>query len=276
MSRSVSLVLSSGGARGYAHIGVIEALVEANFDIRAIVGSSMGALIGGLYATQTLRDYKKWVLTLEFLDVLRLVDFSFSDAGLIKGDRVFDKISSLLSDVNIEDLPIHYTAVASDLSNRREVWFQRGNLRQAIRASISIPMVFTPVRLGDRILVDGGLLNPLPVGPTVSHHTDLVVAVNLNAPHSQRHPAQLPIAEQDKQATFLNSLSRFLASVGWSEGRKDQASELRLFEVMNQTFDTLQQTLTNYKIAGYPPDVVINIPANACSFYDFHKAYEND
>ena len=275
MGKSISLVLGSGGARGYAHIGVIETLEEAGYDIRAVVGSSIGALIGGLYANKTLQEYKEWVLTLDFLNVLRLVDFTFSEAGMIKGDRVFDKMAYLLGDVRIEELPISYTAVATDLSNMREVWFQRGSMSQAIRASIAIPMLFTPVNMGGRILVDGGLLNPLPVAPTVSYQTDLVVAVNLNALQNQNYPAQPPTVQQSKQTEFQNRLSRMLASVGWPAQRTEQALiGMSSFELMSRVFETMQRSLSSYKIAGYPPDVLISIPADACRFYDFHKAYE--
>jgi NTE family protein len=275
MGKSVSLVLSSGGARGYAHIGVIEALCDAGFDIRAIVGSSMGALIGGLYANGTLPEYKEWILKLDFFGVLRLVDFTFSEAGFIKGDRVFDRMAYLLDNVLIEDLPISYTAVATDLINRKEVWFQNGSLKQAIRASIAIPMVFTPVISKGRILLDGGILNPLPVAPTVSQQSDLVVAVNVNALQSHHYPQALPESEKHKQDEFRNGLARFLHGVGWGNARKEQTSPMMgRFELMSRTLDTVQESLSNYKVAGYRPDVMIDIPADACNFYDFHKAYD--
>lgn len=275
MNKSVSLVLSSGGARGYAHIGVIEALLEAGFEIRAIVGSSMGALIGGLYANGTLEEYKKWILTLDFLGVLRLVDFTLSEAGIIKGDRVFDRIAYLLEDTAIENLPISYTAVATDLTNRREIWFQSGSLRQAIRASIAIPMIFTPVLMEGRILLDGGILNPLPVAPTASHRSDLVVAVNVNALQSQDYPTAPPEAEKTKQDEFSNGFARFLKSVGWGGSRKEpHVQSMGRFELMSRTLETFQESLSNYKIAGYRPDVMIDVPADACNFYDFHKAYD--
>lgn len=275
MGKSVSLVLSSGGARGYAHIGVIEALCDAGFDIRAIVGSSMGALIGGLYANGTLPEYKEWILKLDFFGVLRLVDFTFSEAGFIKGDRVFDRMAYLFDNVTIEDLPISYTAVATDLINRKEVWFQNGSLKQAVRASIAIPMVFTPVVANGRILLDGGILNPLPVAPTVSQQSDLVVAVNVNALQSHHYPQALPESEKHKQDEFRNGLMRFLHGVGWGGSRKEQTPPIMgRFELMSRTLDTVQESLSNYKVAGYRPDVMIDIPADACNFYDFHKAYD--
>lgn len=275
MAKSVSLVLSSGGARGYAHIGVIEALREAGFEIHAIVGSSMGALIGGLYANGTLPEYKEWILKLDFLGVLRLVDFTFSEAGFIKGDRVFDRMAYLLDNVAIEDLPISYTAVATDLVNRKEVWLQTGSLKQAIRASIAIPMLFTPVVMNGRLLLDGGILNPLPVAPTVLHQSDLVVAVNVNALQRHTYPKAPPEVEKNKQEEFRNGLARFLHGVGWPGARKEQDPlTMGRFELMSRTLDTIQESLSNYKVAGYRPDVMIDIPADACNFYDFHKAYD--
>lgn len=270
MSKTVSLVLGSGGARGYAHIGVIEALEQSGFEIHAVVGSSMGALIGGLYANRTLDEYKDWVLTLDLLDVLRLVDFTFSRAGMIKGDRVFEKMSYLLGEVNIEDLEIDYTAVATDIVRSREVWFQRGGLKLAIRASIAIPMLFTPVRIGQRVLVDGGLLNPLPVAPTVSHQTDLVIAVNINASQPESEPTQSAL---EQQHGFDNGIGRFLSAVGLKMKARDEV-QLGRFEVMSRAFEIMQQTLSNYKLAGYRPDLRIDIASDACNFYDFHKAAE--
>jgi NTE family protein len=181
----------------------------------------------------------------------------------------------LFDNVAIENLPISYTAVATDLINRKEVWFQNGSLKQAIRASIAIPMVFTPVISNGRILLDGGILNPLPVAPTVSQQSDLVVAVNVNALQSHHYPQALPESEQHKQDEFHNGLARFLHSVGWGGQRKGQTPPMMgRFELMSRTLDTVQESLSNYKVAGYRPDVMIDIPADACNFYDFHKAYD--
>ena len=178
----ISLVLGSGGARGYAHIGVIEELIAQGFDIRSIAGSSMGALVGGVYAAGKLDSYRDWVLPLARLDVLRLLDITFRGGGFIKGDRIIKALSEHVGDVAIEDLPISYTAVAVDLDAHREVWFSSGSLFEAIRASIAIPTVFRPHRYRGRLLVDGGLLNPLPVSPTLRDHTDATIAVDVNGP----------------------------------------------------------------------------------------------
>src|SRR5882724_4588923 len=181
-SPTVSLVLGSGGARGYAHIGAIEELLAHGYDIRCIAGSSMGALIGGVYAAGKLNAYRDWAIALQRFDVLRLLDWTFTGGGLIKGDRIIDKLRDLVGDVNIEDLPLSYTAVAVDLMAQREVWFSRGSLFEAIRASIAIPTVFRPHYYQGRMLVDGGLLNPVPITPTLRDLTDCTIAVDINAP----------------------------------------------------------------------------------------------
>jgi len=179
--KKVSLVLGGGGARGYAHIGVIEELEKRGFEIISISGSSMGALIGGLFACGKLDEYKKWVQELDAMDVFSLVDFTLQSGGLIAGDKVFEKIAKMIGDHTFESLPIKLTAVATDIVREREVWFQSGDLLQALRASIAIPFVFTPVKIEDMILADGGILNPLPVAPTMSDISDLTIAVNLYA-----------------------------------------------------------------------------------------------
>ena len=145
MSKQVALVLGSGGARGYAHIGVIEELERRGYEIACIAGCSMGSVIGGIYAAGKLGEYRDWVESLDYLDVLRLLDVSFR-LGAIRGERVFGKIHEIIGDINIEDLPIPYTAVATDLTNQQEIWFQEGDLHQAMRASSAIPSLFTPDR----------------------------------------------------------------------------------------------------------------------------------
>ena len=190
MSKRVALVLGSGGARGYAHIGVIDELLARGYEIGCIAGCSMGAVVGGIYATGKLDEYREWTESLDYLDVLRLLDVSFR-LGAIRGEKVFGKIHEMLGEINIEQLPIPFTAVATDLTNQQEIWFQEGDLHQAMRASAAIPSLFTPVVQGNRILVDGGLLNPLPIVPVVASHCDLIVAVNLNATNQTQY--ELPV-----------------------------------------------------------------------------------
>ena len=153
MKKRVALVLGSGGARGYAHIGVIEEIERRGYDIACIAGCSMGAVVGGIYAAGKLKDYRDWIESLDYLDVLRLVDVSFR-LGAIRGEKVFGQIRKIVGEINIEDLRIPYTAVATDLTNQQEIWFQEGCLHQAMRASAAIPSLFTPVMQGNRMLVE--------------------------------------------------------------------------------------------------------------------------
>ncbi|HLT04529.1 MAG TPA: patatin-like phospholipase family protein [Pseudomonas sp.] len=309
MSKRVALVLGSGGARGYAHIGVIDELEARGYEISCIAGCSMGAVVGGIYAAGKLPEYRAWIESLAYLDVLRLVDVSFS-LGMMRGEKVFGRIREMLGEVNIEDLPIPFTAVATDLTNQQEIWFQEGDLHQAMRASAAIPSIFTPVLQDQRTLVDGGLLNPLPIVPVVSSHSDLIVAVNLNAA-GQRH-YQLP--EIERPPAMRLSLDGLLNRLPFKrngngnghaqvpslpeeavpEAQQPVAAPLRpgsprsasgtrvveqvgpasLLELVNQSFEVMQTSLAQYKIAGYPPDVLINVPRKVCRFFDFHRAPE--
>ena len=286
MGKRVALVLGSGGARGYAHIGVIEELEARGYEIACIAGSSMGAVIGGIYAAGKLPVYRRWVETLDYLDVLRLLDVSFS-LGAIRGERIFGRIRAFLGEINIEDLPIPYTAVATDLTNQQEVWFQEGCLHQAMRASAAIPSLFTPVVQGSRVLVDGGLLNPIPIVPVVSSRCDLIVAVNVNATNQMQY--ELPVIE--RPAALKHRLDHMMGSIGalgaripfFRRGVVAKASHLHvveneapdnLLELINQSIDVMQNSLGQYKMAGYPPDILVNVPKRVCRFFEFYKAPE--
>ncbi len=164
--KAVSLVLGSGGARGLAHIGVIHWLEENNYDIRSISGCSMGALIGGIHACGKLDVYEEWVRAISKLDIVRLLDISWGKQGLVEGERIITALKDLVGDRRIEELPIAYTAVASDIKREKEVWLKRGSLFDAIRASISLPLFFTPFEMHGMKLLDGGILNPVPIAPT--------------------------------------------------------------------------------------------------------------
>ncbi|NQD78877.1 alpha/beta hydrolase [Pseudomonas sp. CrR14] len=328
MSKKVALVLGSGGARGYAHIGVIEELEARGYEIGCIAGCSMGAVVGGIYAAGKLKDYSEWTQSLDYLDVLRLLDVSFR-LGAIRGEKVFGRIRDIVGEINIEALNIPFTAVATDLTNQQEIWFQEGCLHQAMRASAAIPSLFTPVIQGKRMLVDGGLLNPLPIVPVVSSHCDLIVAVNLNSAQQQHY--QLPVIE--RPAALKGRFDQLMASLGSRlptlrrkeadddqllllEGRDEPvaprqpdlwlhepadphaqqpaaapqsdsapksasgsrvaniAGPASLLELINQSFEVMQTSLSQYKIAGYPPDVLINVPKRVCRFFEFYKAPE--
>ncbi len=175
------MALGSGGARGYAHIGVLQVLEERGYEIVAIAGSSMGALIAGLRAADRLEEYTTWVTGLTQFDVVRLMDVSLSAPGVIHAAKILDKVREILGEVQIEDLPIPFTAVATDLTAGRPRWFQRGPVDTAIRASIAIPGVITPFVLDGRVLVDGGILDPVPIAPLAAAGADVIVGVDLGA-----------------------------------------------------------------------------------------------
>lgn len=295
----VALVLGSGGARGYAHIGVIEALEARGFEIIAVSGCSMGALIGGIYAAGKLPEYRDWVCTLDYLDVLRLVDVTWSPMGAMRASKVMGKLEALVGDVLIENLPIPVTTVATDLVRQREVWFQNGPLLQAIRASIAVPGVITPVHLGEQVLVDGGLLNPLPIMPVVAaHQADFVVAVNVTAhsPLPVTLEELLPPKEEavdsqtNKEIAHDQNMGNWMGDVRlatrklWAglgangeDGELEEVTEARgkrewsKLDMILESFDITQAALAKYKVAGYPPDVLIEIPKTVCSTYEFHR-----
>lgn len=312
--KTVALVLGSGGARGYAHIGAIEVLEERGYRVVATSGCSMGALIGGLHAAGCMQDYKDWVTGLGQFDVLRLLDVSWSTPGAIRGDKIFSVVRDMIGDTLIEDLPVSYTAVATDLLSHKEIWFQEGSLHQAIRASIAIPGVITPVVMNDRVLVDGALLNPLPIIPTISSHADYIFAVNLGG-EDQRRPTMPEALRQDDEDSDLDEwldkvrskASRWfdwdvLRSLGGrTQTTAEEAADAQAqkaaqepeeeavddpaginwdklnigkFDIMNLSIETMQSALIQYKIAGYPPDMVVNLPKSACRTYDYHKAPE--
>ncbi len=273
--RTLSLVLGSGGARGFAHIGIINWLEENGFEIRSIAGSSMGALIGGIYAAGKLDVYTRWVCALERLDVIRLLDVSFSRNGLIRGERVIDALRELIGDRNIEDLPVSFTAVATNIEDQKEVWLNRGSLFEAIRASIAIPTIFTPWEYRGKTLVDGGLINPIPIAPTLKDKTDFTIAVNLGA---KATPAfELPhatAAEVEVQEGYRQYIQQFIDALQKKFGPEGAEDDMGIFDVIAHSMDTMENTIARFQLAAYSPDVIIDIPRNVCTFYEFDRAAE--
>ncbi len=271
--KTVSLVLGSGGARGYAHIGVIEVLLLKDYEIKSISGTSMGALIGGLYACGKLEEFKQWVLTIDPLEIIKLLDLSFSKTGLIKGEKILEKIEELIGEVKIEDLDISFTAVASDIVKQKEVWIQEGKLIDAIRASIAIPTMFTPKKINGNYLVDGGILNPLPIAPTIADNTDLTIAVGLYSDSKKQYNIK---TKKPKKKKIFNINKRFLDFFKKEEEEKDSLDidpeNMGMYSIVWHTIDTMQNTIMKYKLAGHTPDIEINISKYACEFYEFNEA----
>ncbi|MDH3510536.1 MAG: patatin-like phospholipase family protein [Gammaproteobacteria bacterium] len=277
-SIKTSLVLGSGGARGLAHIGVIRCLEDRGYDIRYVAGSSMGALIGGIYAAGKLDVYADWVCALQKSDIVRLLDWSLGGGALFKGDRLIGVLKDLIGDRNIEDLPVGYTAVATDLSRDsagREVWLNRGPLFDAIRASIAVPTLFEPSKKNGRLMVDGGIVNPVPVAPTLNNQTDITVAVDLNG---KREPASRLLPPDSRPASVLpaayrESISRYIDKV-WPSADSPGSERIGFLDLVTRSMETMQATITQFKLAASVPAVIVRIPRNLCDFFDFYRAQE--
>ena len=308
----VALALGSGSARGYAHIGVIEALRERDYEIVGIAGSSMGALVGGVQAAGRLDELADWAKSLTQRTILRLLDPSISAAGVLRAEKILDEVRDILGPVTIEELPIPYTAVATDLLAGKSVWFQRGPVDAAIRASIAIPGLIAPYEIDGRLLADGGILDPLPMAPIAAVNADLTIAVSLNG----SEPGATRDAEPGITTEWLNRmvrsttalfdinsakalldrptaravLGRFGATVPESDGLSEveeveaapgddldampEVPKLGSFDVMNRTIDIAQSALARHTLAAYPPDLLIEVPRTTCRSLEFHRAVE--
>lgn len=268
---TVSLVLGAGGARGLTHIGVIRALENAGLKIEAIAGSSMGALVGGIHAAGRLQTYEDWICELKQSNVLSLVDWSFSGDGLIKGRRIIDRMAELVGEYEIESLPIDFTAVAVDLDQGRELWLDRGSLFDAVRASIAIPGLFTPHHYRGRTLVDGGILNPVPVAPTLRNATDLTIVVDVNGPAVEPPPLKSDEESEEDDDGMLARMREFIN--GWrSSNREAEKTRPGMMAMMLKSVDTMQAALTRQHLAIFRPDLMISVPKNAAMIHEFHRA----
>ncbi|MBV8502968.1 MAG: patatin-like phospholipase family protein [Paucibacter sp.] len=265
----MSLVLGSGGARGLAHIGVIHWLVENGYEIRSISGTSIGALVGGIHAIGKLDIYAEWVMALERMDVLRLLDPTIGRPGIFKGERIISVLRELVGDGRVEDLPVTYTAVATDLDTGDEVWLRQGNLFDAIRASMATPMVFTPFRHGSRLLIDGAVVNPVPIAPTLDDPTALTVAVDLSGP-AERDPLPGRSASLMADNPYHGRILKFID--GLRPGTRPKEPSHGMVSVAMVSMQAMQDTIARLRMAAYMPDVLIEIPRNTCGFFEFWKA----
>lgn len=274
--KTVSLVLGSGGARGLAHIGVIRWLEEHDFEIVSVSGCSIGTVVGGVYAAGKLDEFEDWMRTITKFDIVSLMDFNWGKGGLIKGDKVMNRLSHILGDLRIEDLSIPYTAVAADISNEKEVWLQKGSLIQAIRASISLPLYLMPIEFNGRTLIDGGVLNPVPIAPTFADHSDITLAVNLAGELTHKiddfEINQVDISEQEpeEEMSFHRKVSDYFGSLTEKASRID----LGMYDIANQAFDAMQSTIARQKLAAYPPDITVEIARDACGTFEFERTAE--
>ena len=296
-ARRVALALGSGGARGYAHIGVIQVLEERGFEIAGVAGSSMGALVGGVWAAGKLEELEGWVRGLNRADVLRMLDVSLKAPGAMRAEKVLAHVQDLVGGELIENLPVPFTAVATDLISRREVWLQRGRVDLAIRASIALPGIFTPVVLNGRLLADGGLMDPIPVSPMAALDADLTIAVSAGG-EREDPPATAAVSESAEPrpvdewiARFRRAAARTIESEAirsvlsghQADERSERNDQLRAesvalpegltgFDVMNYSLAAMQTVVTRYRLAGSPPDVLVTIPITDVRTMDFHLA----
>lgn len=273
MKNKVSLVLSGGGARGIAHIGVIEELEQRGFKIKSISGTSMGALVGGIYAVGKLQEFKNWMYTLDKLDVFKLIDFTLSSQGLIKGDRVFKKMKEFIPDMDIEELKIHYAATATDIINNKEVVFTKGSIYEAIRASVAIPSVLTPVKKDNSLLVDGGVMNNLPINHVKRTRNDILIVVYVNAAIPVNKPSISEKENEKKQSIYLKKIKQFQDQLHIIHP-KNEHEKLGYFDLINKSISMLTDHVSKLSIEKYPPDILIEVSHDACGTYDFYKAEE--
>lgn len=272
--KTISLVLGSGGARGLAHIGVIRWLEEHTFRIDRIAGSSIGAVVGGIHAAGKLDEFEAWVRAISRVDIVTFLDVAWGKGGLVKGDRIINALIDLVGDQSIEDLPIRFTAVATDLRNQKETWFSSGRLFDAIRASMSVPLLFTPFTIGGVDFVDGGVLNPVPVAATIGADTDLTVAVYCGGASVKLvKPARRSVSPSRFPSGLQDTIRSFMQRLQPSE-EIDGGRDWGTYEVAIQSFEAMQNTIAQQKLASYPPDALVEIPRNVCRTLDYDRADE--
>lgn len=270
MKKKIALVLSGGGARGIAHIGVLKELLKRNYEITSIAGTSMGSLVGAVYAMGKINEFEDWISSLDKLQIFKLIDFTISSNGFIKGDKILKNIKDLIGESTIEELPIPYVAVATDIENRAEVVFKSGSIYDAIRASIAIPTVFTPFKYQDQLLVDGGLLNNLPNNHVDQGKSKYLFSINVNA--------QVPLIELEDNTKVIekekqsSGLIHELASHFDFFKKEEHEEKMGYFDLISKTITTMIDNNAQYSVKAFPPDLLINISRDCADTYDFFKA----
>ena len=264
-TKNVALALSSGGARGLAHIGAIEELEAQGYHISSIAGCSMGALIGGVYAAGKLNEFREWMKTIDRKKMLGLIDFSLSLNHIVKGTRIIEAIMEFVPDVNIEDLPIPYCAVATDLKAGHEVMFRKGSLFKAIRASISLPSFYEPVKRNDMILIDGGIINPLPLNRVKRQAGDILVGVDVSG---HDYKAQW---DELQRLTAIQKHDKSLKSKILDMLIPDNI-EFNYYTVLSRASSLMirQNSILMAKLTN--PDILVDIQMNRYGTFDFDKS----
>jgi NTE family protein len=270
--KNIALVLSGGGARGLAHIGVIEVLLERGYIISSVSGTSIGSVVGGIYAAGKLQNFKEWITNLNKLDVIKLMDFVITKNGFIKGEKVFGELNEIIGNELIEDLSIPFATVAVDINKHKEVVFTSGKLKDAIRASIAVPTVLTPFILNSAELVDGGVLNPLPLDLVYRIKNDILLASDLMAdiPYPASKKVEVLKEQQSSYQQALDSINE-----KWSKFFKsDKQKRSGFFNVINNSISAMEIKLTQLAIEKHQPDILIRISKDACDMFEFYRADE--
>lgn len=295
MKPKIALVLGSGAARGWAHIGVIHELAELGVRPDIIVGSSVGSVVGGAYASGNLQDFEEWVSSLSRVDIIRLLDAKMTGGGFLQGKSLMGAIEKQIGDPKIEDLDLPFACVATELGSGREVWLREGSLLDACRASIALPGMFAPSRFDkERLLVDGGLVNPVPVSLARAMGGDIVIAVNLNGDLIGRHffvhpgddasdeDSERELAEiEEKDSVVAKWAARMKTGFGVrldsyiSSLRRKESPDPGLFDVIAGSVDIMQDRITRSRMAGEPPDVHITPRLSHIGLMDFDRAEES-
>ncbi|CAH6783613.1 Serine protease [Vibrio chagasii] len=273
MAKTISLVLGSGGARGLVHVGVIRWLIEHGYEIKSISGCSIGALIGGVYAAGKLDEFEEWITSIDQSDMTMLLDFSWQSSGMFKGDKIIDSLRQLIGEIAIEELPIPYTAVAANVAEEKEVWLKSGSLFDAIRASISLPLFFTPHVINGEELIDGGVLNPVPIAPTFGDNTDVTLAVNLGGEPEILKQEVTPLSLPTKESNLHDKVANFIDNLG-NNVKSKMSFNFAAYDIANQAFDAMQSTIARQKLAAYPADITLEVPRNACGTLEFERSKE--
>ena len=264
-TKNVALALSSGGARGLAHIGAIEELEAQGYQISSIAGCSMGALIGGVYAAGKLNEFREWMKTIDRKKMLGLIDFSLSLNHIVKGTRIIEAIMEFVPDVNIEDLPIPYCAVATDLKAGREVLFRKGSLFKAIRASISLPSFYEPVTINDMILIDGGIINPLPLNRVKRQPGDILVGIDVSG---HDYKAQW---DEMHRLTEMQKCDKSLKTKILDMLIPDNI-EFNYYTVLSRASSLMIRQNSILMAQLMKPDMLIDVQMNRYGTFDFDKS----
>lgn len=273
MGKNIALVLSSGGARGFAHIGAIKVLEREGYKITSVAGTSMGALVGGIYASGQLKEFEEWVSSLDVMEVLKLTDLTISGNGFVKGKKVFKRMQEIVPARRIEELNIPYSAVATDLIRGVERVFTEGSLFDAIRASISIPTVFQPFQNGGDYYVDGGLVNPIPINRVKRHEGDLLAVVDVNADIPHEIPDSPEVASDEEDNKYLRKI-RNIYSRPDKHIPKNKKDNIGLFNLNTRSISIMLNQIGALTLMNHQIDIMVRLSRDSYGIYDFYKAAE--